>query len=37
MTTEDTVMFGFGLEQLELAEARAGVVGAVLDYLSGSP
>ena len=36
VTTPDSVLFGFGLEQLESVEARNAVVGAVLGYLAGT-
>jgi hypothetical protein len=35
VATDDTLMFGFGLEQLETDEARNAVVGAVLDHFAG--
>ena len=33
ISTADTLLFGFGLEQLESDADRAAVVGAILDYL----
>ena len=33
ISTDDTLLFGFGLEQLESATDRAAVVGAILDHL----
>jgi hypothetical protein len=36
VSTADTVMFGFGLEQLESAGARAAIAGAVLAYFGVS-
>lgn len=33
ISTADTLLFGFGLEQLDNADDRAAVVGAILDYL----
>jgi hypothetical protein len=33
ISTNDTLLFGFGLEQLESATDRAAVVGAILNYL----
>lgn len=33
ISTNDTLLFGFGLEQLESAADRAAVAGAILDYL----
>ena len=36
VTTPDSVLFGFGLEQLESTEARDAIVGAVLGHLSSS-
>jgi Zinc carboxypeptidase/Immune inhibitor A peptidase M6 len=33
VTTEDSVLLGFGIEQIESAEERAAVVGAALTYL----
>ena len=35
VTTPDSVMLGFGLEQLDSADARNAVVNAVLGYLAG--
>ena len=34
VTTEDTMLLGFGLEQLATDEERAAVVGAALDHLA---
>ena len=34
IATPDTVMFGFGLEQLETDEARAAIVGAILSFFA---
>ena len=34
VTTPDSVLFGFGLEQLESADARNAIVNAVLGYLA---
>ena len=36
VTTEDTVMLGFGLEQLATDGARAAIAGTVLDYFGAS-
>jgi hypothetical protein len=36
IATADTVMFGFGLEQLEADDARAAIVGATLAFLTES-
>ena len=36
VTTPDSVLLGFGLEQLETADARNAVVNAVLGYLASS-
>ena len=36
VTTEDTVTLGFGFEAIATADERAGVMGAVLDFLLGS-
>ncbi len=35
VSTPDTLLFGFGLEQLENADDRAAVIGAALQYLDG--
>ncbi len=35
VSTEDTVTLGFGFEAIATAEERAGVMGAVMDFLLG--
>jgi Zinc carboxypeptidase len=37
ITTEDSLLFGFGLEAVTGADARADVMGRAMDYLLGGP